>query len=241
MKKILFLAVAAIIGCTAWAGEMNLQVENEIAILRTPAENGIKSLPLLPAEASYAAEMETETEEFLPGLAICRHMPQGDQQGRYYMVLSLLQNEAEVFPQAQLHLLVSDTMAISREDNLFIGAKFYQSETAGGDAIDAKVGLAFLQYDTIGDNVYAKYDVIGELRFEKHEPITFKYRGYITFISDATNKPYVPTHEKASMGIEDITAATHAVRKVLHNGQLLLEFTTPSDVHYLNVQGALLK
>lgn len=229
------------IGCTAWAGEMNLQVENEIAILRTPAENGIKSLPLLPAEASYAAEMETETEEFLPGAAFCRHMPEGDQKGRYYMILALLQSTENVFPQAQLHLLVSDTMAISREDNLFIGAKFYQSETAGGDAIDAKVGLLFLQYDTIGSNVYAKYDVVGELQFEKHEPITFKYRGYVTFVSDANNKPYVPTHEKASMGIEDITANRTAVRKVLRDGQLLLELTTPSDVHYLNMQGALLK
>lgn len=203
MKKILSLVAAVMLCCTAHAAHMSLQA------------------PRAEAPALVAAEMQADTMYFYPGAAYCRHLPQGDQQGMYYMLLSFLSSESETYPQMQLHILVQDTMTLSREDNKLIKAAFLQTESTGGNAIGAGVELNFLQYETADGFTSAKYDIVSRLVFEKHEPIVCKYRGFVTFISDATNTIYVPTHEGNGLAIEQNVLAPVAT-KVLRDGKLVI-------------------
>lgn len=218
MKKILLSAIAAIMTIGASAINMSLQAPRA-------------ELPNILASESMLADGDT----FLPGTAICRRMPAGDQQGLYYMVLSLLNSEQNVFPQAQVHMLLEDTLSIDSESTKFPGAFFYQTESAGGQATGLSGNLSFLEYVVDGDNTYAKYDIVFTLSFANHAPMEVKYRGYVTFI-DAQGKIYIPTHEPTPSAIGS-TAISAPITKSLCNGQLIIEYND----HCYNAQGTLVK
>lgn len=199
------------IGCAAWAGPMRLQMPEAELPAIIAVENTL----------SQSMLAEGDTMVFLPGTAICRRMPAGDQQGLYYMVLSLLKSQQEIFPQAQVHMLVEDTLTITDESTKFISVVYQHTETVGANAIDLSGDLLFLEYYVDGSNTYAKYDIDFTMSFDKNRPVEVKYRGFVTFY-DGQGKTYVPTHEPFPSGISSTTSIAPAV-KTLRNGQLVIE------------------
>lgn len=146
---------------------------------------------------------------------------QYDQGGRYYVMLTMARKGGAA--HVQLHMLVTDTMAIGGDGNMLIGATYYDDARQAYDAVDGNFEISFLRYENDAAGEHAYYESTNTLLFANRAPLSCHFSGVVPFysmLSNGTRVPYVPANEEETAIANAIAFAP--VYKVVDNGQVLI-------------------
>lgn len=196
-----------------------------------------------PERAQAAAG---DTVYFMPQVAQCIYIPD-TVVGSYHVALDFLPNTTDPAPRMQFHMRVLDTLRIADTDtNKPLGLIYKDNQGVTYQAVQLRVSLDFLGFDTLttqqGAMVLPKYSFIGAALMQDGTLLGFAYESYFyQFVNSETGQTYLPTHEVITTALPHLSMEDVApVRKVMRNGQVLIERTTPDGVRYMDMQGRIL-
>jgi len=198
-----------------------------LLLVSTLAIAGNMTLRIPEAAPSRTVAAAGDTTYLLSDTAFCYHALELDQQGRYYMMLTMARADGQSTAHVQLHMMVLDTMAIGdTESNILIKVAYVLGAGEQYNAVGGDFSLDFVRYDTLSTGVRPYYELRNTILFQNHTPVVCNYSGYVDFFtfwnSTKVKVPYVPENERPQTPLFDPEASRSSRHKELINGTLYI-------------------